>query len=187
MMSVSVKNKFSLRQTAKCIHAGSVIAYPTEAVYGLGCDPLNAQAVTRLLAIKQRPIHKGLILIADNPQQLDPFVEWDPAWRGKVQQSWPGPHTWLLPAKADLPVWINGGKPTVACRVTAHPLAAVLCAAAGSALISTSANRAGRQPAKSALQVRLRCVGVDHIVHGSLGELDKPTCIWDAVTGERIR
>lgn len=178
---------FKLRQIAKLIHAGGVIAYPTEAVYGLGCDPLNAEAVSRLLAIKQRPMHKGLILIASRMEQLSRFVEWDDAWLGEVQASWPGPNTWLLPAREGLPVWINGGKSTVACRVTAHPLAAALCAATDSALISTSANQAGQQPAKSALQAQLRCYGVDHIVHGALGKLDKPTSIRDALTGTKIR
>ncbi len=181
------KMKFQLRQASQLIHHGGIIAYPTEAVYGLGCDPFNMDAVKRLLEIKQRPMHKGLILIASHVEQLKPFIEWQAESMDRVRTSWPGPYTWLLPAKTDLPPWIHGDRATVACRVTAHPLAAGLCHAANSALISTSANQTGQQPAKSALQVRLRCPEVDRILHGELGGLKKPTRIRDALTGVYIR
>jgi L-threonylcarbamoyladenylate synthase len=176
-----------LRFYTNLIHRGEVIAYPTEAVYGLGCDPLNADAVQHLLHIKQRPANKGLILIASDIEQLAPYVQWQDVWLDKVQQSWPGPYTWLLPAAPELPFWINGGRDTLACRVTAHPIAAQLCKAAGQAIISTSANISSRPPARSALQVRLRCPGVQYIVGGKLGELAQPTSIYDARSGQRIR
>lgn len=180
-------SRFHLALAGRVIRQGGVVAYPTEAVYGLGCDPLNPGAVYRLLALKHRPVDKGLILIADRLQRLLPFVRFQGEWTAQVETSWPGPHTWLLPAAPDLPYWINGGRKTVACRVTAHPLAAALCETAGGALISTSANRTGRPPARNPLQVRMRCPGADRILVGKLGGLDQPTPIRDAHSGARIR
>lgn len=178
---------FRLAQAGQRIRDGGIVAYPTEAVYGLGCDPLNPGAVMRLLRLKRRPVEKGLILIAGHLEQLLPFVRYRGPWTGQVEASWPGPHTWLLPAAPELPYWINGGRDTVACRVTAHPLAAALCEHVGHPLISTSANRTGQRPALSPLQVRLRCPGVNTIVCGPLGSLDRPTPIRDALTGARVR
>lgn len=178
---------FRLAQAGQRIRNGGIVAYPTEAVYGLGCDPLNAGAVYRLLALKHRPVEKGLILIASDLQQLLPFVQFQGDWTAKVEASWPGPHTWLLPAAPELPYWINGGRDTVACRVTAHPLASALCEYVGHALISTSANRTGQRPARSPLEVRLRCPGVDTVVCGRLGDLDQPTPIRDARSGDQLR
>ncbi len=157
---------FRLAQAGQRIRQGGIIAYPTEAVYGLGCDPLNAAAVYRLLAIKRRPVEKGLILIASGIEQLLPFVRFEGEWTERIEASWPGPHTWLLPAAAELPYWINGGRDSVACRVTAHPLASAFCGYDGHPNNSTSANRAGQLPAKTPLQVRLRCPGVDTILSG---------------------
>ncbi len=178
---------FKLHQACACIQAGGVIAYPTEAVYGLGCDPWQAAAVERLLQIKQRDISKGFILIASHITQLQSFVDWQGDWTRQVESSWPGPYTWLLPARPGLPKWLHGKYHKIACRVTAHPLAAALCDAAGHALISTSANRSGLPAARTALQVRKRCPGVDWVLSGPLGGLNQPTMIRDACTGARIR
>ena len=178
---------FRLAQAGQVIRNGGVVAYPTEAVYGLGCNPLDAKAVYRLLALKRRPVEKGLILIASSLDQLLPFVQFEGDWTEQVKASWPGPHTWLLPAAPELPYWINGGRDSVACRVTAHPIASALCEHVGHALVSTSANRSGQQPARTPLQVRLRCPGVDNIVCGKLGDLKNPTPIRDARSGAQIR
>ncbi|HEY5719640.1 MAG TPA: Sua5/YciO/YrdC/YwlC family protein, partial [Gammaproteobacteria bacterium] len=114
-----------LRAAARAVRRGGVIAYPTEAVYGLGCDPLDAVAVFELLELKGRPVGKGLILIAADFAHLRPFVdEVGPAAMAAVHASWPGPHTWLLPARAATPPWLSGDFDTLAVRVTAHPVAA---------------------------------------------------------------
>src|SRR5690606_34913449 len=102
---------------ATALRAGGVIAYPTEAVWGLGCDPFDEAAVLRLLAIKQRPVDKGLILIAANAAQLDGLADWDALPRERrdaVLASWPGPHTWIVPATARVPRWITGAHAGVA-------------------------------------------------------------------------
>jgi L-threonylcarbamoyladenylate synthase len=179
--------RFKLQRARAYIQSGAVIAYPTEAIYGLGCDPFNQSAVQRLLQLKQRPVQKGFILIASHPTQLLPFVDWQGDWVENVFAHWPGPYTWLLPALPNLPYWLQGKHQRIACRVTAHPLAAALCDTLGHALISTSANRSGRPAARSAFQVQQRCPGVDWVLHGALGELAQATPIYDACTGTQIR
>lgn len=181
-------HRFALRHAARVLRAGGVIAYPTEAVYGLGCDPLNRAAVERLLTIKQRPAGKGLILIASRFEQLIPFVQ-RPADEvmHRLEQTWPGPVTWLIPANPATPRWLRGDHDSLAVRVTAHPLAAALCNAFGGPIVSTSANASGRPPARTALQARLRCPGVDLVVHGATGGLKRPSAIRDARTGATLR
>jgi L-threonylcarbamoyladenylate synthase len=179
---------FRLRQAARAIRQGAVVAYPTEAVYGLGCDPLNANAVQRLLAIKGRAPGKGLILVAADYAQLRPFVApLSDAQRATLQASWPGPTTWVVPAAPGLPSWLSGGRDTLAVRVTAHAGSAALCRASGMALVSTSANAATRPASRSALQVRLRCPGVDLVLAGPTGGRLRPTEIRDLASGECLR
>src|SRR3569833_371797 len=143
-------SEWHIKRAAVLLHAGAVVAYPTEAVWGLGCDPLDGEAVSRLLAIKRRPMHKGLILIAAGFQHVLPFVApLNAALEEKVLATWPGPVTWLLPARPETPYWLRGAHTNIAVRVTAHPVAAALCRRFGGARVSTSANRAGRSPARS--------------------------------------
>lgn len=177
-----------LRLAARAVRGGGVIAYPTEAVYGLGCDPLNPVAVFDLLALKGRPLAKGLILIAAEFDHLQPYVdEVDAAAMAAVRASWPGPHTWLLPARPTTPVWLTGDHPTLAVRVTAHPVAAALCRLTGP-LVSTSANPAGRQPARDALTVRRYFgAGLDAVVCGAVDRSRGPSTIRDAASGRLLR
>ena len=178
-----------LRRAAETVRSGGVIAYPTEAVYGLGCDPLEHAAVERIFALKQRDGGKGLILIACDIQQLLPFMAPLPAdVMQKLKASWPGPVTWVVPAAPAIPFWLGGGRETLAVRVTAHPIASALCKSAGMALVSTSANKSGQPPARTALAVRTQLGdGVDYILPGDLGGLDKPTEIREALTGKVLR
>ena len=182
-------SEWHLKRAAALLHAGAVVAYPTEAVWGLGCNPLDGEAVSRLLAIKRRPMHKGLILIAADFQHVLPFVApLNVALEEKVLATWPGPVTWLLPARPETPYWLRGAHTNIAVRVTAHPVAAALCRRFGGALVSTSANRAGCPPARSYMQVLRRCGDeVDYIVPGAVGPLARPTEIRDAVSGRVVR
>ena len=180
---------FRLREAARVLRDGGLVAYPTEAVYGLGCDPLNPAAVLRLLALKRRPLQKGLILIAAEFAQLIPFVGVLPqALEQQVRATWPGPVTWLLPVDDAVPRWLRGGHDSLALRVTAHPTAAALCRAFGGAVVSTSANIGGQRPARSALAVQ-RIFGrrIDCILHAPLGDLDRPTEIRDGRSGLIVR
>lgn len=182
-------NPFQMRLAADRLQRGGVVAYPTESVFGLGCNPLDKKAVLRLLAIKQRDPSKGVILIAHDFEQLRDFVGNIPKERlATVLDQWPGPTTWLLPAAPWVPYWLTGEHETLAMRVTAHPVAATLCREAGMALVSSSANLSGRPPARTPLQVRTRCgASLDMVLHGQTGGLLRPTRIRDALNGSWIR
>jgi len=173
---------------------GGIIAYPTEAVFGLGCDPFSQQAVDRLLAFKQRPWQKGLILVVSDLQQLPALRNvLTPSELETLNHSWPGPTTWLLPDRQrKIPHWIKGEHDTVAVRVSDHPLVQRLCRAWGGAIVSTSANRTSQEPARTDLQIRCRVhAGLmqapDYIVPGNTGALKSPTIIKDLVSGTVIR
>jgi len=92
----------NIKQAVSVLQRGGVIAYPTEAVFGLGCDPQQKNSIRNLLQIKQRPAEKGLILIASSVCQLLAYIDTasisEVRW-AEVQASWPGPVTWLLPYK----------------------------------------------------------------------------------------
>lgn len=172
------------------LRAGGVVAYPTEAVWGLGCDPGDETAVLRLLAIKRREVGKGLILIAADIGQLERWIDLTALpqpRRAEVLASWPGPHTWIVPA-AGVPRWISGDHDGVAVRVSAHPVAAALCRAFGGALVSTSANPAGAPPPKTlaAFDPAL-AAAIDGALAGDTGGLERPTPIRDARSGQVLR
>jgi L-threonylcarbamoyladenylate synthase len=142
-----------------------------------------------LLAIKRRSWRKGLILIGASVAQLEPYIVLPPEpRRSEVLATWPGPHTWVLDAQPDAPRWITGGRSSVAVRVTAHPIAAELCRAAGQALVSTSANVSRRPPHRHLLRLR-RDLGkrVDYVLAGALGGLAAPTAIRDGRSGNVLR
>lgn len=177
-----------IRQAVKTLQQGGVIAYPTEAVYGVGCDPWDDNAVLELLAIKQREWTKGLILIASNFNQLQDFIEpVEAKILAELDKTWPGPVTWLLPVREEVSPLITGPSNKIAVRVTAHPLAARLCDAYGGAIVSTSANISGRTPVRSAHHVHWQLPEVDYVLAGNCGGAEKPSQIRDAITGEIIR
>ncbi|MDC0660979.1 L-threonylcarbamoyladenylate synthase [Marinobacter sp. SS21] len=174
----------------RTLDRGGVIAYPTEAVWGLGCDPWNEDAVNHLLALKQRPVHKGLILVAASVAQVEFLLApLAPELRQRALAHWPGPVTCLIPdLHQQIPAWVRGRHASIAVRVSDHPLVQALCDTAGKPLVSTSCNPAGRQPARSAWQVRKYFTdGLDWLVPGQLGAERKPSQILDISTGRRLR
>ncbi len=181
--------RLAIDRAARIVRAGGVIAYPTEAVFGLGCLPDDRRAVLRLLGLKRRSWRKGVILIGATLAQLERYATLPPEpRRSEILATWPGPVTWTLPARRAAPPWITGGRDTVAVRLTAHPLARRLCARVGSALVSTSANVSRRRPHRRALILR-RALGrqLDCVLAGELGDLTQPTVIRDGRTGETLR
>ncbi|MCQ4164138.1 L-threonylcarbamoyladenylate synthase [Tahibacter harae] len=180
-----------LEPAVAALRRGGVVAYPTEAVYGLGCDPHDAAALARLFALKRRPLQQGVLLIAADFDQVRRYIALDQlpaAALERVRASWPGPHTWVVPRSAEVPEWIAGGHAGIALRVTAHAPAAALCRAFGGALVSTSANRHGEPPAVSAAEIRTVFADeLDALVDAPVGGLERPTTIRDAISGEFIR
>ncbi len=180
---------FRIKLAAQMMRAGGVIAYPTEAVWGLGCDPNNATAVLRLLALKRRDPAKGLILVAADVSQLQPYLQHlNETLLSRLYASWPGPQTWLVSDCGAAPAWIRGEHASVALRVSAHPQVAALCRAFGGPIVSTSANPTGRRPARAAQSVRNYFPAqLDYILCGALGGRAAPTPIRDLVSDRVLR
>jgi L-threonylcarbamoyladenylate synthase len=180
-----------IQQACQILHSGGVIAYATEAVFGLGCDPDNEAAVHKLLQIKLRPIEKGLILIAAEWQQLIPYLDVSSLSHEQLQRalnSWPGPYTWVFPAKMTTPKWLTGEFSSLAVRVSAHPQVRALCQSYGKPLVSTSANLSGEAPCRSEQEVKIQLGGrVDFIMPGEVGGAINPSEIRDVLTGKLLR
>ncbi|MCK5877289.1 MAG: Sua5/YciO/YrdC/YwlC family protein [Candidatus Marithrix sp.] len=168
---------------------GKIIAYPTEAVYGLGCDPYSEIALTNLLKLKQRSWKKGLILIASDYKQLEPFLQpLTLELKTKIFASWPGAITWLLPAKTGISHYLRGNSDKLAVRVTAHPQTITLCQQWGKALVSTSANTSGITAATTFSQVQHGLgTKIDYILPGQVGDRQYPSEIRDALTDKILR
>lgn len=180
----------TIAQAVKALNNRQVIAYPTEAVFGVGCDPDSETAVRRLLALKQRPVDKGLILIAADFEQLKIYIDdatLNVAQREAVFSRWPGPVTFVFPAHSSTPRWLTGRFDTLAVRITDHPQVIELCRAYGKPLVSTSANLTGQPPCRTTEEV-LAQFGRDFpVVIGKTGGRLNPSEIRDALTGELFR
>lgn len=178
-----------VEQAVMHLKQGDVIAYPTESVFGFGCDPFNANAVASILQIKQRPLGKGLIVVGSDFDQLSSLVQpIGPHALAQVLSSWPGPYTWVFPASEEAPKWITGDYTTIALRVSDHPTIRALCERYGGPIVSTSANLRGQIPARTKDTVEM--VFGDQlamIVSGKTGGQHKPTTIRDAISGEVLR
>ena len=184
----------SVAEAAQCLAQGQVLAYPTEAVWGLGCDPYNESAFLEILRLKQRPIEKGVILLAGQIAQVEHLLkDLNPEIREQVIATWSNQRngeratTWLLPADDSIPQWIKGNHPKVAVRVTNHPLCIALCNAFNGFIVSTSANPAGLASARSIQEVNQYFGSTLNYLNGDLGLSQDASKIIDAVTGEVIR
>lgn len=178
----------SSRRLAAHLKRGGVIAYPTESCYGLGCDPRNRRAVQRILKLKQRPQKKGLILIAAHYHQVACYIQpLTPAGQHKLQADGAQAITYLMPAKPSCPRWLRGKHDTLAVRLTAHPFARDLCRGAGSALVSTSANRSGMRPAKTYAECRHQYGVRVWVLPGRVGRRKQPSTIRAWADGKIVR
>lgn len=168
---------------------GGVIAYPTEYCYGLGCHPKHRRALTRVLRLKKRPQHKGLIVIGQNLSQLLPLLSRLPENVAiHLQQTWPAAKTFILPARQTVLPQLRGQRRSqLAVRVPEHALARQLCALAQTPLVSTSCNRARAKPCKTEREAR-RLFGHDvWIIGGRVGGRKQPSEIIDWQTGRVMR
>lgn len=181
--------QLNISSAVDAIAKGEVIAYPTEAIYGLGCNPENLQAVQSVLDLKARDANKGLILIASRWEQLIPYVdEIEPDQLQKALDTWPGPVTWVMPAHPSLDALLTGGRSTVAVRVTDHPVVIELCNQCNHPLVSTSANISGQVPVNYAHEIATEFGdAIAGVVEGELGGLKSATSIYDLLSGAQIR
>ena len=182
-------NHFKLQQAADIMHMGGVVAYPTEAVWGLGCDPFDASAVQKILDLKQRPVEKGLILIAaDIAMCYDLLSHLSDAQRAQISAQYERPTTWLVPDAGRVPQWVKGEHSSFALRITRHPWAAALSKAFGGPIVSTSANPAGKTEARDRLRLANYFPdGLDYVAPGGVGRAAQPSQIRDLVSGAILR
>lgn len=176
------------RSIAAYLAKGGLIAYPTESCYGLGCDPANRTAVKRLLKLKQRPQHKGLILIAADYAQVARYLlPLTAEQQEKLREAGRRVITYLMPVKANAPGWLRGAHDTLAVRLTAYPYARRLCKNVGSALVSTSANRSGMKPAKTYAECRRMFGNEVWVLPGRVGKRKQPSTIMGWSDGRILR
>lgn len=171
-----------IKLAVNVVKSGGIIAYPTESVYGLGCDPFNQQAVEELLRIKQRSIDQGLILIASHIQQILPLIQpLKPDDLARALKTWPGHHTWVFPQSKLVPKWISGKKKSVAIRLSNHPIVSQLCTLLNQPLVSTSANLSKQDNLKSIKDIKTTFGDkIDFYIDAPIGNQKKPSTICDA-------
>jgi L-threonylcarbamoyladenylate synthase len=188
-LPVTGRSTLNIEQAVQCLQQGRLISYPTEAVFGLGCDPCNENAVRRLLALKDRPVSAGLILVADNVDRFAPFIKpLRDELKARALSAWPGPVTWLVPRADSVPYWLAGDHPTVALRIPDHPVCAALCAAFDGPIVSTSANPRSAEPARSPGEVEAYFgASLCGVVAGALGKDDNPSEIRDLISEKVLR
>jgi L-threonylcarbamoyladenylate synthase len=176
----------ALRKAAAQLRRGGVLAYPTEGVWGVGCDPRNRRAFRKVLALKKRPQKKGVLLVAATVGQTLPYWQAKQPLALQPGDHWPGT-TLVLPASAHCPTWIRGRHDGIALRVSSHAGVRALCRAFGAPIVSTSANPAGKRPARS-LRELYRYFGRNIVVlPARLGGQGRPSRIIDARSGKILR
>ncbi|MGO2279428.1 MULTISPECIES: L-threonylcarbamoyladenylate synthase [unclassified Psychrobacter] len=196
-------------QAAKWLKDGQLLAYPTESVWGIGCDPYDQVAVQRILDIKQRPQAKGMIVVTDSVSRLASLLaSLNDTQRQQVLDSWQvdgrggalqnnQAHTWLLPIPQPLastvPTWITGQHQTIAVRVISHPIVRQLCQQMVSEqnpfglLVSTSCNPSGQTPASTFKAAYAYFEGEIGYLQGDTLGYTLPSQIRDATTGFVVR
>ncbi len=180
----------NLQQIAAYLVQNQVVAYPTEAVFGLGCNPLSESAVKKLLNLKQRPMEKGLILVAPSLVYFSPFIDFtrlNEAHIALLKGEYANPTTWVVPAKEDVPNFLTGKFDSIAVRLCRHPAVKTLCEATGFALTSTSANLTGASPCRTAEEVRLQFGENFPVLEEVVGNAENPSEIRDLLTNQLFR
>ncbi len=166
------------RALAAHLRRGGLIAYPTESCYGLGCDPGNHRAVQRLLRLKQRPQHKGLILIAARYPQVACYLQpLTPDEQHRLQAAGAEVVTYLMPARPTTPRRLRGKHSALAVRFTTHPMARQLCRVLPHALVSTSANRSGCRSIKTYADCQRQFGHAVWVLPGQIGQRKQPSTI----------
>ena len=180
----------NIHQILTPLRQNHVIAYPTEAVFGLGCNPLSESAVQKLLDLKHRPIEKGLILIAPELRFLHPFIDetaLTPTHWQRLTAHYDRPTTWVVPAHRNTPAFLTGKFNSIAIRLCTHPAVAAICRQANMALTSTSANLSGLPPCKTADEVRSQFGAFFPVLDEAVGNAHRPSEIRDIFTQQILR
>lgn len=178
----------ALREAANLIRAGEVVAFPTETVYGLGANALDAVAVTRIFTAKGRPAHDPLIVHVSGPEQFAEVVgplpsSAQPRIDALIAAFWPGPLTLLLPRSLHVPPSVTAGLFSVGVRMPAHPVALALIREAGVPIAAPSANLFGHTSPTTAQHVMDDLAGrIPFILDGGPTPLGVESTILDPVS-----
>lgn len=179
---------WALNRLIHAVSRGAVFGYPTDTIWGFGCHPLIANSVSRILQIKNRAPDKGLILLSSRLEYCAAYLAVDMEQLESIRLPCAQPTSWLVPASAFCPPWIRGNFPTVAIRITDHPLLQVLCDRLEAPMVSTSANRAGRATVRNSLQLRKQFGDeLDFIVTGFAPGSGRPSEIKSLSSGITVR
>lgn len=184
-----INSSHNINHLRRHLAKGGIIAYPTESCYGLGCIPTSYRAVKKIIKIKKRPQHKGLIVIGKHLNQLKPLLKKLPeSTQSHLNSVWAAPKTFVLPANKNLPHILRGSRRSkLAVRVPDHTLARQLCAMLNTPLVSTSCNRAKQRPCKTAREAQRQFGRQTIIVRGRIGTRKRPSDIIDLTTQQQLR
>lgn len=170
---------------------GGIIAYPTESCFGLGCLPQHIKALKKIIHLKKRPAHKGLIVIGNNIYQFRRIIaKINQQEKQLLNQQWQQKNatTYLLPTnKQVLPILRGRGRQLIAVRLPKHNGARAICSQLNTALVSTSANRSHQKPCRNTREAQ-RIFGKQVLViKGLIGKQNKPSTIIDWQSKKIIR
>ena len=157
----------SIRKAIDIIKEGGLIVFPTDTVYGIGCNPFDEKAVERLFQVKKRDKDKPIPILVSSRKKAEEIAEFGNFAKKIARQHWPGALTLVLPAKANVPPMLRGRGDSVGIRIPNHPLALLLIRATGGYLTGTSANLSGKKPACTSEEAKKQLGGkVDMILDG---------------------
>lgn len=176
-----------LTHAVNILQQGGIIGYPTEGVYGLGCDPFNPSAISALYALKKRSLNKPFILVASTTDQILELIDLHEITEAQqIFARWPSAITWVFPLSELGKAKLHTDHTSIAIRVSQHPVIQALCTRWGKPVISTSANEANHPPIKTYDQMVAE-FNTLFVLPGKLGSLLGPTPIFDAKTGDVLR
>jgi L-threonylcarbamoyladenylate synthase len=179
---------WALNRLAHAVSQGAIFGYPTDTIWGFGCHPLIANSVARILQIKNRSADKGLILLSSRLEYCAAYVGLNSEQLKPVLSTTDHPITWLVPASGNCPAWIRGNNPTVAIRITDHPLLEFLCDRLETPIVSTSANRSSKSTARNSMQMHKQFGDeLDFIVSGFATGSNRPSEIKSLLNGTTAR
>jgi len=185
-MTVLKATKTNIRAAAQIVRRGGLVVYPTETVYGLGCDPLNVQAVKRVLDVKGDR-KKPLPVLAASIVDADKVAFVSPNGKKLAAKFWPGHLTMVFPKKPALPDIVTFGWDSVGLRIPNNDVALQLISLSGGLLIGSSANRTGEEPARRVQEIsgELKEM-VDVVLDGGPAVQGRPSTVVD-LTSEKPR
>jgi len=181
-------SQFAIRLAAHHIRNSGIIIYPTETVYGLGCDPGDQQAVKNLNIIKQREKHSGFLLLASSLDQLSDYITTPDQKAIDTINSANVPTSWITSAEKNAPPWLISPDGTIGFRITTHVVTKKLCEQLGHPITSTSANIKGGKPVSNTLQCHQQLTGAfDYLLTSNMQRSETPSVIRILSTGQQLR